>query len=161
MTDATVPEDEVEKKPSKLPLIAGLVFAMLGGGGGFYAVQSGLLTGGGTNETSGSSAELEALPDVAFVSIPTLTVSLPAAARAEFLRFRADLEVPSHYASEVESIMPRIVDVLNSYLRAIEPGDVTAPGALVRLRAQMLRRIELVAGEGRVNNLLIMEFLIN
>ena len=56
---------------------------------------------------------------------------------------------------------PRVVDVLNSYLRALEPSDLEANSILVRLRAQMLRRIQIVTGAGRVNDLLIMEFVLN
>ena len=33
--------------------------------------------------------------------------------------------------------------------------------ALIRLRAQMLRRIQVVSGEGRVRDLLITEFVLN
>ncbi len=77
------------------------------------------------------------------------------------MRFRAQLEVPSKYKADVETLLPRVVDVLNSYLRALETGDLTDPSALVRLRAQMLRRVQIVTGEGRVNDLLIMEFVVN
>ena len=50
--------------------------------------------------------------------------------------------------------MPRILDVLNSYLRAVELADLEDPSAMVRLRAQMLRRVQIVTGEGRVRDLL-------
>ena len=57
--------------------------------------------------------------------------------------------------------MPRVVDVLNSYLRALEIDDLRGNAALVRLRAQMLRRVQTVIGRDRVNDLLIMEFVMN
>ncbi len=171
MSDTTVDGAEVaEKKPSKLPMIIGLVLALLGGGGGFYAVQSGLLGGnppqGEDTAQSDSHASDEAfetvpLPDIAFVEVPQITVSLGPKAQAKHLRFRASLEVPSKHAAEVESIMPRILDVLNSYLRALEPSDIEAQGALLRLRGHMLRRVRLVAGEGRIRDLLVLEFVLN
>jgi flagellar FliL protein len=65
------------------------------------------------------------------------------------------------YRADVEHLMPRVVDVLNSYLRALELGDLTDSAALMRLRAQMLRRLQVVTGEGRINDLLIMEFVLN
>ena len=77
------------------------------------------------------------------------------------MRFSAQLEVPPDRVIEVEGIKPRIVDVLNGYLRAVETADLEDPAALVRLRAQMLRRVQIVAGEGRVSDLLIMEFVMN
>ncbi|SMX26291.1 Flagellar FliL protein [Pelagimonas phthalicica] len=170
MSDATVDEEEVEeKKPSKLPMIIGVVLALAGGGGGFFAVQSGLLGGGTDSEKHDSSAEAHAeetvetapLPDVSFIEVPQLVISLGPKAQASHLRFRASLEVPKNYTTEVESILPRVQDVLNSYLRALDPRDLEAPGALIKLRGQMLRRIRLVAGEGRVSDLLVLEFVLN
>ena len=54
-----------------------------------------------------------------------------------------------------------ILDVLNGYLRAVEMRELEDPSALVRLRAQMLRRVQIVTGEGRVRDLLVTEFVIN
>jgi flagellar FliL protein len=51
--------------------------------------------------------------------------------------------------------------VLNTYLRALSIADLEESTALVRLRAQMLRRVQIVTGEGRINDLLIMEFVLN
>ena len=62
---------------------------------------------------------------------------------------------------EVETVLPRVTDVLNSYLRALELDDLRDPLALTRLRAQMLRRIQVVVGKERVRDLLIMEFVLN
>ncbi|GAA4227692.1 flagellar FliL protein [Sagittula marina] len=173
MSDATVDDENVEeKKPSKLPLIIGIVLALAGGGGGFFAVQSGMLGGDGDHTAedsagSDSGAESEeqvdtpALPAVSFIEVPQVVVSLGPGTRAAHLRFRASLEVPQNYAAEVEGILPRVQDVLNSYLRALEPRDLEAPGALVKLRGQMLRRVRLVAGEDRVRDLLVLEFVLN
>jgi len=69
--------------------------------------------------------------------------------------------VPPDYAAEVEAIRPRIVDVLNGYLRAIDIATLEDPVTLTRLRAQMLRRIQVIAGPGRVKDLLIMEFVLS
>ncbi len=167
MSDTTVDEEIEEKKPSKLPLIIGLVLALAGGGGGFFAVQSGLL-GSGSAEPEAEHAEegeppkeLTPLGDISFVEVPPLTVSLGPGAQARHLRFRASLEVPAEHASDVESILPRVQDVLNSYLRALEPRDLEAQGALIVLRGQMLRRVQLVAGEGRFRDLLVREFVLN
>ncbi|MGY9047890.1 hypothetical protein P775_05880 [Puniceibacterium antarcticum] len=166
MTDAAVPEEKKEKKPSKLPLIIGVVLAVLGGGGGFFAVSSGLLFGGGDHgETTHAEEDpivpSGPLPDISFVSLPQVVVSLAPGSQSKNLIFRADLEVPKDKVADVQLIVPRMVDVLNSYLRALEPKDLEQPASLARLRAQMLRRIQLVAGEDRVRDLLVMEFVLN
>jgi len=61
----------------------------------------------------------------------------------------------------VQALMPRIMDVLNIYLRALDPPELEEPAALLRLRAQMLRRVQIVTGPGLVNDLLIIEFVFN
>ena len=58
-------------------------------------------------------------------------------------------------------LVPRILDVLNGYLRAVEVAELGDANALVRLRSQMLRRIQIVTGEGRVRDLLVTEFVLN
>ena len=172
MADTTVDEEEVKaRKPSKLPLIIGIVLALAGGGGGFFAVSSGMIGGGGSQhatEDTHAEAEGQAVPvdnaplaDIAFVEVPQLLISLGPSAQADHLRFRGSLEVPKQYAAEVEGLLPRVQDVMNSYLRALDPAMFEQPGALVKLRSQMLRRVSMVAGEGRIRDLLVLEFVLN
>lgn len=161
MADTASETEDPPKKASKLPLILGLVLALVGGGGGFYATFSGLLMGGESHEEAAHEPQVEGLPDVAFVPVEPMIVSLTPGATNQHLRFRANLEVPSQYQQDVTLLLPRVVDVLNGYLRALELRDLQNPASLTRLRAQMLRRIQIVTGEGRVNDLLIMEFVLN
>lgn len=161
MADAATVETESEPKSSKMPLILGLALLLLGGGGGFYATWSGLILGSESADVEVEKPKSEEGPAIKFVPIEPITVSLPQSSAQKHLRFRAELEVASKYASEVETLLPRVIDVLNSYLRAIEVSDIQNPSALTRLRAQMLRRVQVVAGPGRINDLLIMEFVLN
>lgn len=157
----TEQDDTVPSKGSKLPLILGVVLALLGGGGGFMAVQAGLI--GGATEPSEETLveEAEELPALAFVPLETIVVNLPRNSQARHLLFTAQLEVDPVYAEEVQELMPRVVDVLNGYLRAVEISELEDPTALIRLRAQMLRRVQVVVGDGRVKDILIMEFVLN
>ncbi len=161
--DADVP-DAPPKKASKLPLLIGLLLALVGGGGGFFAVQMGLIGGTWADalaQEEATETPYDAGPPVAFVVIDPLVISLPSSGGRDHLRFAAQLEVPPSYIAEVEAIKPRIVDVLNGYLRAVELAELEDPTALMRLRAQMLRRVQVVTGEGRVSDLLIMEFVLS
>ncbi len=169
MTDAAdldTAEEETSRKASKLPLILGLVLAIFGGAGGFFAVQAGLIggagdAGAGEPEEAIADAARPERPEVSFVALEPLVISLPRAAARTHLRFSAQLEVAPEHADEVEAITPRIIDVLNSYLRVVDLADLEDPTALMRLRAQMLRRVQVVAGPGRVRDVLIMEFVLN
>lgn len=163
MAEETPEEDEAPKKGSKFPLIIGLVLALAGGGGGFYAVQSGMILGGGKpGEEHAETAEPEpGMPEVAFIPVDPLVVSLGGLSANKHLRFRAQIEVPTQHIEGVTLLMPRVVDVLNSYLRALDVDEISEAAALVRLRSQMLRRVQLVLGNERAKDLLIMEFVVN
>jgi len=163
MAETENTEKDPPKKASKLPLILGLALALAGGGGGFYAVYSGMiLAADGPAPASGEEMpdRVKAMPDVAFVPVDPMVISL-GSSTARHLRFQAQLEVGAPYEAEVTELMPRVVDVLNSYLRALEPEDIETSSALIRLRAQMLRRVQIVTGGDRVRDLLIMEFVLN
>jgi len=156
-------DEEAPKKRSKKPLLIGVLLAAILGGAGFYAVWSGLILAPADHATSGHDEDTEVSPlsDIAFVPIPPLVINMGANGRAQHLRFQAQLEVRSSAEQEVTELLPRIVDVLNGYLRAVETSELEQRTALVRLRAQMLRRVQVVTGGGRVNDLLIMEFVLN
>lgn len=165
MSEDVITEDGSGEKParkrSKMPLVLGLVLALLGGGGGFAAVQMGLLSGDSEGDQIAEVEEPMDLGNPKFLPMETLVINLPDSADAEHLLFTAELEVDPVYSDDVDAIMPRIVDVLNGYLRAVRLSELEDPTALVRLRAQMLRRVQVVAGEGRVKDILIMEFVLN
>lgn len=160
-SDETIEEDEPKKK-SKLPLLIGLVLALAGGGGGFYATWSGMIMGGDSHaEADHDDVEHAAtLPEISFIAIEPITISMRSNGAPKHLRFRAQLEVEKSAVEEVELLLPRVVDILNGYLRALEVADIEDVSSLSRLRSQMLRRVQMVMGEGRVNDLLIMEFVI-
>lgn len=161
MSEPEEPAEEAPNKKSKLPLILGLGLMLALGGGGFYAVYSGMILGHGDSAHADDAVPVEALPDIAFVPIDPIVVSLGTDPSRRYLHFTAQLEVAKLSQPDVLLILPRILDVLNSYLRAVEVKELEDPTALVRLRAQMLRRVQMVAGEGRVRDLLVTEFVIN
>jgi flagellar FliL protein len=161
-------EDTGEVKPKKKSkaLLIGLILAVLLGGGGFYAAQAGMIPGlgGGHDEAAPEHAESEdPVPggDVEFVPVEPLIVTLTGSDHYQHLRFSSQIEVPVGQAEAVTKVMPRIVDAMNSYLRAVNPQDFEEDGALLKLRSQLLRRVQLVVGEDHATNLLVMEFVLN
>lgn len=157
MADATADADEPPaRKRRLLPILLGLAGAVIAGAGGFYAVSSGLIGGAAEPPTT-----VGPLPDIAFVPVDPLTVTLPQGADARHLRFTAQIEVAGPHRDEVAHLMPRILDVMNGYLRAVDVMTLQEATALPTLRAQLLRRIQIVTGEGRVRDLLVTEFVLN
>ena len=162
MADETEPEPtEDVKKGGKKGLIIGLLGAILLGGGGFYATYVGLILGApNAHDSHAAESDIPPLPEIAFIALEPMVVSLGSSANAKFLRFSAQLDVDPASEEAVNMVLPRIVDVLNTYLRAVSEDELGKPAALERLRAQMLRRIQVVTEQGQVKDLLITEFVL-
>jgi flagellar protein FliL len=159
MSEASESDDAPPKKKSKLPILIGFGLAVLLGGGGFYATYSGMVLAAHAPMTHDET--VEEMPQIAFVPIDSVVISLGQTADNRYLKFTSQLEVATAQAAEVTVLLPRILDVLNSYLSAVDPRSLESQSALVRIRAQLLRRIQIVTGEGRVRDLLITEFVLN
>lgn len=165
MTDATAEEAEAPKKSGKKGMIIAVILAVAGAGAGYYVTSSGLLPLGGKampEKAADKDKNLpaEALPAVEFVDLPAVIVSVNAG-DSRHLKFHAQLEVNADYVADVEKMQPRVMDVLNNYLRAVELRDLEDSMALIRIRGHLLRRIAIVVGEGRVRDVLVMEFVLN
>lgn len=183
-TDAAREEGDGKKKGGKKPLVIGAAAMVLCGAGAFAAVS--MMGGaeapeahaeeeGGHDDGHGGDEHAEAdahgekdqgtgapkMGSVAFVPVDPLTVSLAHGARPMHLRFTSQLEVPHARQEEVASLMPRIVDALGGYLRALEPDMLADRDAHLRIRGQMLRRVRLVVGPDAVHDLLVTEFVVN
>ncbi|MEM7508267.1 MAG: flagellar basal body-associated FliL family protein [Pseudomonadota bacterium] len=157
--------DEAPKKKGKMGLILALVALLLCGGGGFFATYSGMvalpLGGDKANSKDGAKAKAEPdLPPVAFLPTGEMIISLGPNARAQHLLIEAELEVAPEYLAEMELLRPRVLDVFNTFLRAVEERDLEDPGAMPRLRAQLLRRVQIVTGPDRIRDLLITRFIL-
>lgn len=156
---AAAPAAAARGRGGRLPLWIGLALAPLAAAGGFVAVQQHLASGAAGGEAA--AALPAALADIAFLPMPAIVITLGPAPAGRHLRLVAQLEVERARLAEVEAILPRLLDVLNGYLRAVDLAEMEDPAGLLRLRAQMLRRVQMVAGEGRVRDLLVTEFVVN
>jgi flagellar FliL protein len=158
-------------------LIGAAVLALLLGGGGFFAVYSGLvelpLPGlgkapgeqAGAAEGHGSAGDPAGVghpgPEVAYVALEPLVLSLGPDSASRHLKVSLVVETAAGREAEVEAARPRIVDMLNVFLRAVDAREFEIPRSMERLRAQMLRRVQLVAPEGAVLDVLVQEFVLN
>ncbi|MEM8787757.1 MAG: flagellar basal body-associated FliL family protein [Pseudomonadota bacterium] len=157
MADAAVEQaEEKPKKGSLKGILVGLVGAIVMGGAGFFATYTGLTD----SLLKGGDAPKAAEKNFAFVPLEPLIVTLGPDARAATLKFTAQLEVEPGSEVVVGDLMPRIMDVLNNYLRAVDETELEDPASLTLLRAQMLRRLQIIVGDGHVRDLLIAEFIL-
>ena len=176
MTDAAGPPRAAPENPRKggRILLVALPVAVLLGGGAFYGVYSGLVPlpfappkpespapAGGAAAPDPIEAELVAGTLPAFVALEPMVISLAPEAAARHLKLSVQIEADPAQADAVSQLRPRIADVLNTFMRAVEPGMLERPRSMARLRAQMLRRVQLVAPPGAVRDVLIQEFVLN
>ena len=171
-------EDGPPKKKSKKLLIVLLLVPLLGGGA-FYGVYSGMIPlpfgedpveqhseagEHGNEEASDNGSEKgEHTPvsQVSFIPLEEMVISLGPNAKARHLKMRVSIEVASESEGDVTAVTPRIIDMLNTFLRAVDEQDFEVPRSMLRLRAQMLRRVQLVTPKGSVRDVLIQEFVLN
>lgn len=158
-------EELPKKQRSLVPIFASLAIASLTGAILFGLVYSGTILSKTTShdemEVEEETVATEHLPPVSFLPIEPLLITLGAAANGRQLRFEGYLEVKPGHIDEIEQLMPRIMDVLNTYLRAVDYTDVSEPSSLLKLRLQMLKRVQIVVGEGKVNDLLVSKFVLS
>lgn len=164
--------DEKKKKGSKKPLLFGLLAALILGGGATYATMNGIVSVPfmGKSDKKDKSDDYDNHADTkdmrdhdkeyAYVPIDDLFVSIVKQGRPKQLRMSLNIETDKEHLEKVEKAMPRIKDMLNTYLRAVEEQDLVDPSALDRLRAQILRRLHLVLPPEAVSDLLVTNFII-
>lgn len=157
MSDTTSTEPTARKSNRLKGILVALVL-ILSAGAGAYLVTSGRVVLGTTAATERNS---ESFADVAFIPLQPLTVAIGSNSDRRFLRFRGELEVDKRFQAQIEAQIPRVIDVLNTYLQSLELGEIESPSSLLALRSQMRRRVDLVVGGDRINDLLIMEFVVN
>lgn len=151
---------QTPKKKGFLPIVIGLAGAIALGGGGFYAVYSGLVLASDNPRAAHEKTD-KTQPLPSYLALEQLNLSLANPDGAQHLRLSAHIEVADGRLTEAEAFRPRFLAVINTYLRAIEPRDLQETTALIRLRAQILRRLQMVAGEDLIVDFLITEFILN
>ncbi len=98
--------------------------------------------------------------DVAFVNLEPMVVTLGPRAKSKYLKISIAFETSSEHEEKLKELAPKLRDVLNTYLRAVEESDLADPKSMNRLRAQMLRRVQIVADQEAVNDVLITDFVL-
>ncbi|MEM9059175.1 MAG: flagellar basal body-associated FliL family protein [Pseudomonadota bacterium] len=178
MSDTSAAAEQAEETPPKKSkgMLFGLVGAVLLGGASFFGVYAGIVPlPFGAEETAeqadaGQGGEKSASTEEAFdpndysasfVTMREIIISLSPEANSKHLRVSMTLEVAPDAEAQVTSLEPRVRDVLNTFLRAVDEREFEVPRAMTRLRGQMLRRVQLVTPPGTVRDLLIQDFILN
>jgi flagellar FliL protein len=103
-------------------------------------------------------------PDgVVFYTLPDIVVNMQAAdGRSTFLKLKLTFELPDQETADaLTPNLPRLQDMFQTFLRELRPEDLSGSQGSYQLRAELLRRVNLVAAPSKVNAVLIEEMLIN
>jgi flagellar FliL protein len=172
MADEKIDETEGGKPGGgkrKLMVIGAACMLLLLGSGAGGAWFFGLLGGGVAAEPSAEAAAAAAAAAAAkrreavvFVDMPDVLVNLQSVGqRTRFLKLKVALEVENEAtADQVKTLMPRVMDSFQTYLRALTVDEVSRPGGLHRLKEELTARVNLALAPTRVDDVLVKEMLV-
>jgi flagellar FliL protein len=101
-------------------------------------------------------------PQAVFYDLPEILVNLNSTGRKQnFLKIRVSLELESPLdVPKIESVMPRIIDNFQVYLRELRIEDLQGSAGLLRLREELLTRVNSSVKPAKVNDVLFKEMLV-
>ena len=118
--------------------------------------------GGKEGKDKGPNPVTQGPDGIVFYALPDLTANIQAAdGRPTFIKLKLSLELKDE--SMVESIepnMPRLTDMLQTFMRELRPEDLSGSQGNYQLRMEIQRRVNLVIAPAKVNQVLIEEMLI-
>lgn len=135
-----------------------------GGGHGKSEKKKGGGHGGGKEGAADpSKGVISEGPDgVTFYTLPDLVVNVQAAdGRPTFLKLKLTLEMKdAGLAEHLQAESPRMQDMFQGFLRELRPEEMQGSAATYQLKAELLRRVNLIAAPGKVDAVLIEEMLV-
>jgi flagellar FliL protein len=182
MSDQTVEEAEAaegaeaenaEAAPSKfgrkkLILFVGaplLVLLLVGAGLYFSGMLNSLIGGGDKTQAQAQQKEKEkeaAKQQAVFYDLPELLVNLNGnGKKASFLKMSISLELENQLdVAKLQSVMPRIIDNFQVYLRELRIEDLKGSAGMYRLREELLLRVNAAAAPAKITDVLFKEMLV-
>ena len=101
-------------------------------------------------------------PNVTFYDVPDIIVNIQGAdATPAYLKLSVSLELdgPEEEAG-IKALMPRVVDQFQGYLRELRLDDLKGSAGVVRLKEELLRRINASAAPYRVRDVLLKQMIV-
>jgi flagellar protein FliL len=157
---ADAPEAEAPAKKSgrrKLILVGApvLLLGALGAGGWFSGLLPRLL---GLGRNAGPA---KPKPPV-FIDVPDMIANMNTdPSRPRYIKLKAQIEVAAgHDAAVAKRLMPRIVDLFQTYLRELRPGDLRGAMGTYRLREELINRADVALAPVRVRDVLFVQMIV-
>jgi len=148
----------------KLLIIAGAAVLLLAGGGGaaFYFLGGSSAPAPGTKLAAATPPVPIVPPQVSFFDMPDIVVNIQSAdGSPAYLKLSLALELASDDQKPgIQALMPRVVDQFQSYLRELRIDDLKGSAGVLRLKEELLRRINVAAAPYHVKDVLLKEMIV-
>ena len=97
-----------------------------------------------------------------FYDLQELLVNLNTGGRkSSFLKIRISLELASaRDKAKMDTIMPRVIDNFQTYLRELRLDDLKGSAGMYRLREELLVRVNVAAAPAKIKDVLFKEMLV-
>ena len=156
-------EEPKKRFGKKFLLIAGagaLVLLLAAGGGAYYFFFM-----GSDEDTKTAQAKPEiplTPPTVAYYDVPDIIVNIQTAdGSPAYLKVGLSLELDTQEEKAgMQALMPRVVDQFQGYLRELRVDDLKGSAGVMRLKEELLRRINVAAAPYKVRDVLLKEMIV-
>ena len=98
-----------------------------------------------------------------FMDVPEVMVNMAAGPgeRTQYLKVKIVLEVKDQpIVEEIKPVLPRVMDIFQTYLRELRPSDLNGSAGMFRLKEELTRRVNAAISPRQVNAVLFKEFLV-
>jgi flagellar protein FliL len=172
--DAAAADGDVAKQGFVKKLLGNKKMLMMAGGGTLVLL---LGIGGGAYFFLGSSAKTSAngkmaaadappqpivAPSVAFYDMPDIVVNIQSSdGTPAYLKLAVALELTgADEKAGIGPLMPRVVDQFQGYLRELRVDDLKGSAGVLRLKEELLRRINVATTPFKVKDVLLKEMIV-
>ncbi len=139
--------------------VPALVLVLGGGGGAAYFF---LLKPHDADKTKVAEAPPLTPPEVAFSDVPDILVNIQSSdGTPAYLKLSLSLEMDNELEKTgMTALMPRLVDQFQSYLRELRVDDLKGSEGVLRLKEELLRRVNVAAAPYKVRDVLLKQMIV-
>ncbi len=155
---AAAPQSKSGKKKLIMLGGGGIALLLVAGAGLYFTGMLDRLIG-----HQAPAAEATAVKPLVFFDLPDFLVNLNSAGnkKASFLKLSVSLELEKQEdTARLQTVMPRIVDNFQIYLRELRVEDLRGSGGIYRLREELLARVNAAVAPVKVSDVLFKEMLV-
>ncbi|HKM63552.1 MAG TPA: flagellar basal body-associated FliL family protein [Acidisphaera sp.] len=124
----------------------------------FTGVLPGLL---GLGQSAGGGKQAADVPPV-YVDIPEIVTNLGGGARRQnYVKFHAKVELArAQDAAAVQTLMPRLLDMFQTYIREVRPEELRDAAGTYRIREELIARADIALAPVHISDILFVELLV-